>query len=510
MLRKLFKFFFSRYTISALMIAAEIGLLLYLLLSMSAYSVIFLIEVMIVNALILVALVNSDCNPEYRVSWLAAVSLLPIFGALLYAIFHNGGMSRKDERRAHTAMAALSEFDGMGEDLAQLQSECPLAYGKARSITICDPAASLYRAESKYYSSGAEMYRDMLEAMRGAQSFIFLEYFIIARGEMWQGILDVLKERIAAGVEVRLLFDDIGCMKTLSGRYERELVRMGVCAVRFSPATPRVSAVHNNRDHRKICVVDGEVAFTGGVNLADEYIGRKERFGIWKDGGVCVRGAAVRGFTKLFLSLWAMASKKEEQYEKYFPECKEKVTDCGYYIPFGSGPSPLYPGRSGQRAFTDIINQAEKYVYITTPYLIIDYDLTVALMSAAERGVDVRIITPGIADKRLIKVMTKSSYSSLIRAGVRIFEYTPGFIHEKMMVSDDLYAIIGTINLDYRSLVHHFEDALWIYGSPTVLSARDSFFNTERESKEIDSDSAELGFFEWVVKCSVRIFAPLL
>ena len=510
MLRKLFKFFFSRYTISALMIAAEIGLLLYLILSMSAYSVVFLVEVLIVNALIVIAIVNSECNPEHRLSWMAAVTLLPIFGALLYAIFHTRGMSAGDERRAHAAMEALSELDGEEEDREALRAECPLACGKARSIMLHDRAASLYRAESKYYSSGAKMYEDMIESMRGAKSFIFLEYFIIARGEMWQGMLEVLRERIASGVEVRLLFDDIGCMKTLSNRHERELVKMGIRAIRFSPASPRVSAVHNNRDHRKICIVDGKVAFTGGVNIADEYIGKKERFGIWKDGGVSVRGAAVHGFTKLFLSMWAMASKKEEKYDKYFPICKEKITDFGYYIPFGSGPAPLYSGRVGQRAFTDIINQAERYVYITTPYLIIDHDLTAALTGAAERGVDVRIITPGIADKRLIKVMTKSSYSALIRAGVKIFEYTPGFIHEKLMVSDDLYAVIGTINLDYRSLVHHFEDALWIYSSPTVIAARDSFINIQSVSREIDTQEAGLGFFEWLVKCCMRIFAPLL
>jgi cardiolipin synthase len=223
-----------------------------------------------------------------------------------------------------------------------------------------------------------------------------------------------------------------------------------------------------------------------------------------------VRGDAVLGFTKLFLSMWSMASKRSEDYAAYCENCKENITDGGYYIPFGSGPAPLYPSKVGQRAFTDIINQAERYVYITTPYLIIDFELTAALIGAAERGVDVRIITPGIADKKLVKVMTKSSYAALCRAGVRIYEYTPGFIHEKMLVSDDAYAVIGTINLDYRSLVHHFEDALWIYSSPTVLAARQGFLETETRCREVDKNAARLSFAEWLVKCGMRIFAPLL
>lgn len=492
------------------MIAAEIGLLLYLIISMSAYSVVFLVEVMIVNAMVLIVIINADYNPEYRVSWVAAVLLLPIFGALLYVLFHGHGMRRREEMLAKDAMLALNKLDECGVDAEGISEIDEVAGGKARAILSIDPTAAMYRGVSKYYPSGEALYEDMLRALRGAKRYIFLEYFIIERGEMWDGILEILREKVKGGVEVRVMFDDIGCMKKLPHNYERTLSSFGIQALRFSPASPRVSSVHNNRDHRKICIVDGEIAFTGGVNLADEYINRAERFGHWKDGGVSVRGDAVTGFVKMFLTMWEMSSRHDGDFGNYLPKSKEELSDSGYYIPFGSGPSPLYPAKVGKRAIIDIINQATKYVYITTPYLIIDFDLTSALIGAEERGVDVRIITPGIADKKMVKVMTKSAYPKLIGAGVRIFEYTPGFIHEKLLVSDDKYCIIGTINFDYRSLVHHFEDALWIYGSPTVTDARDSFLETESVSHEVTAEEARLNFFEVCVKCVLGIFAPLL
>ena len=510
MLRKLFRILFSRYTISAVIILADVALLLYLILTLSAYSVIFLVEVLVVNLLMIIAVMNADYNPEYRVSWIVAIVLLPVLGALIYALFHGRGMGERERRRAIDAMERLNGLDTVGEGSEKIREKSLCAAGRAHAILALDPTAAVYSGDSTYYSSGEELYSAMLEALSGAERFIFLEYFIIEGGVMWRGILDILKEKAAAGVEVRVMFDDIGCMKKLPHDYERTLASYGILATRFSPATPRVSAVHNNRDHRKICVVDGRVAFTGGVNIADEYINARERFGHWRDGGVRVVGNAATGFTKLFLSAWAMGSRQAEKYDKYIVECKETFTDGGFYIPFGSGPAPLYPKKVGERIITDIINGAERYVYITTPYLVIGYDMQYALIAAAERGVDVRIITPAVADKKTVKIMTKSAYAALIEAGVRIFEYTPGFIHEKLIVSDDAYATVSTVNLDYRSLVHHFEDGLWMWNTPTVIAAREGFFAALSKSRGIDAEGARLGFFEWVIKCAMKIFAPLL
>ena len=300
-------------------------------------------------------------------------------------------------------------------------------------------------------------------------------------------------------------------MKTLPAHYDRRLNSEGISCIRFAPVSPRIQAAHNNRDHRKILIVDGRVAYTGGINIADEYINKASRFGHWKDGGIRITGNAVMGFLKLFLSAWDFAAGKESFSEKYLENSEISYTgDGGYYIPFGSGPAPIYPRPVGKNVLLNIINQAKRYVYITTPYLIIDYDLTESLCNAACRGVDVRIITPAVADKRLVKVMTKSAYPYLIKHGVKIYEYTPGFIHEKIVVSDDEYAIVGTINLDYRSLVHHFEDAVWIYNSPTVLRIREEFMNTLSLSEKKGERDVRPTLFEWIVRNLIRIFAPLL
>ena len=272
-----------------------------------------------------------------------------------------------------------------------------------------------------------------------------------------------------------------------------------------------MSSVHNNRDHRKICIIDGRVAYTGGVNIADEYVNTKVRFGYWKDGGIMLRGDAVAGLMKQFFSGWDFTVGSISNYSKYLSAVKPaEYIDGGYYLPFGSGPNPIYQRPVGKNAFLNLINQARNYLYITTPYLIIDYDLTEALCNAALRGVDVRIITPGIPDKKKVKVMTKSSYPYLMKAGVKIYEYLPGFIHEKTLVCDDKYAMVGTINLDYRSLVHHFENAVWMYASPTVEIARDEFLKTVDESARMDDNRSRLTPKEWLTKTAIRLFAPLL
>ena len=328
---------------------------------------------------------------------------------------------------------------------------------------------------------------------------------------MWDSIYNLLCQKADEGVDVRVLYDDIGCMNTLPADFPVRLSKDGIQCLRFSKVTPRVSAIHNNRDHRKILAIDGRVAYTGGINIADEYINEVSRFGHWKDGGMRICGEAAVGFTKLFLHSWDLTCGSVSKYSDYIsPFIDDTRGDGGYYIPFGTGPAPIYGRSVGKETFINLINQAEKYVYITTPYLIIDYSLSEALKCAALRGVDVRIITPGIADKKRIKVMTKSSYPALMESGVRIFEYLPGFIHEKIIVVDDLYAVVGTINFDYRSLVHHFEDGVWMYNAPVVNEIKEQFLKTVSVSDEIDAEEARLTLYERLVKVLIRLFAPLL
>ncbi len=460
----------------------------------------------------LISLITRDTNPEYKIPWAVIIIIIPVLGPVIYLLFYQRRMSKSEGRFLMGLFTEIRSYHPESEHLEELKGEDTLALGKARAILNDDPIAAVYRGtSSKIYNSGEELFADMELDLLAAESYIFLEYFIIEQGELWDRIHSILREKAAHGVDVRVLYDDIGCMKTLPASYEFKLSKEGIRAKRFSKVSPKLSSVHHNRDHRKICVIDGKAAYTGGVNIADEYINIKTRFGHWRDGGIRLEGDAVLGLLKQFLSSWDFTCRQIGDYEHYFSTVKPaENSDGGYYIPFGSGPAPLYKRPVGKNAFLNIINQAEKYVYITTPYLIIDYDLTEALCNAALRGVDVKIATPGIADKKIVKVMTKSSYPYLMDAGVNIYEYTPGFIHEKTLVSDDLYAVIGTINFDYRSLVHHFENAVWIFNSPTVINARVGYTELLERCTKIEGKKARLSLSEWLFRNIVRLFAPLL
>ncbi len=523
-MRKLCRVLFSRYAISALAILLYIvAVALIIIYSASSYIWFATVSV-VVDVFIILSLVNRETNPEFKVTWLIIVTLLPIFGAVLYLMFYSRRASRAEALKINSITDTLAHFEEHeGEhsptSLAALDALARQSVGysgQALSLLRLDKLSSIYRGSScKYYQSGEEMFIDMKQAMANAKRYILLEYFIVSEGQMWREIFDILTERQRAGVEVKMLYDDIGSMSSVGASFDKDLRSLGIECYRFAKVTPRVTSVHNNRDHRKILVVDGEVAFTGGINIADEYIGRLERFGRWKDGGVRVVGEAALGFVRQFLQLFDYTAGTISDYAEYLaprdlPTPNRDTGDGGFYVPFGSGPYPVYERAVGKCIIADMINRAERYLYITTPYLVIDYDLTEALRSAALRGVDVRIITPGVPDKRLVKLMTKGSYRTLIASGVRIFEYSPGFIHEKLLLADGVCAIIGTINLDYRSLVHHYENALWIYGSPELKSVRRGFMSTLRQSREIDAHEARLKIHERIVRYLVRIFSPLL
>lgn len=508
-MRRLCRLLFSRYSISAILILIEVVIIVYFPLGKVTAYVAAAIS-LIASAVALVSLINKDTNPEYKIPWTVLIVALMPLGAALYFLFYTRRISRREAKLLHGAIGELRGYGSDGE-FSLLAEESTLAVGKARAIIAEDPLAQIYRgSESVLFSSGEEFLEALISDIETARSYIFLEYFIIDEGLIWDRIHKILVKKAESGVDVRVLYDDIGCMRTLPHGYERVLRAEGIRACRFAKVTPRVSSVHHNRDHRKICIVDGRVAYTGGVNLADEYANLIERFGYWKDGGVRVCGDAVRGFTKLFLSSWDFTSGTVSDYEALLSLTERAEGDGGYYIPFGSGPAPIYKRPVGKDAFLNLINQSQHYVYITTPYLIIDYDLTGALCNAAMRGVDVRIVTPGIADKKIIKIMTKSSYPYLIDAGVKIYEYEPGFIHEKTVVADGEYAIVGTINFDYRSMVHHFECAVWMYNTPTVADASVSFETTLESSRLVTRQSSRLSFTEWIFRLGIKLFSPLL
>lgn len=457
----------------------------------------------------ILAIVNRNMPPESKVTWLL-IAVIPVFGSLLYLMFGERRLSKKE-------MVQLENMESMNfrEDKSrvlrlQLKEESKAVYGMVKSILSMDHNADLYNGTvSTFFPLGDQMFPQLLEDLRSAKKFIFLEFYIIEEGLMWNSILDILLEKVKEGVEVKLLYDDIGCMATLKGNYSKRLRKLGIDAHKFNKVVPRLTVAYNNRDHRKILVIDGQIGYTGGANLADEYINQRERFGHWKDSAVRLDGRAVKALTRLFLMNWYINQGEIEDFDKYHME-NQAVDGEGFYIPFGSGPKPIYKSQVGKAVYQNIINQATDYVYITTPYLIIDYDLTEDIRNAALRGVDVRIVTPSIPDKKLIQIVTRGAYPDLMEAGVKIYEYTPGFIHSKQVLADDEVAVVGTINFDYRSLVHHYENAVWMYRSPELTKIRTDFEEIFSVSQQIQLDTFRITWYQHLIKEIMQLFAPML
>ena len=511
--KRLYRIFLSRYAISALLLLLEVVLILHIIFSNFASLGYLLIATLVLGLISLLNLVNKNTDPEYKIPWVITIIVLPIAGPVLYWCFYNRRMSIGESGFLKNTFALLSDTEEEKlTPLAELYRQDPSAAGKAHALMNDDPIARPYRnTDATFFPSGEKYFASLIKDLSTAQKYIFLEYFIIDEGSLWDSIHKILVEKAASGLDVRVIYDDIGCMKTLPSYYERDLRREGIRTVRFNRVSPKISPVHQNRDHRKICVIDGRVGYTGGVNIADEYNNTISRFGYWKDGGIKICGEAVSGLIKLFLSGWDYASRTvSDSAEILRSVAASPSPDGGFYIPFGTGPTPIYKNSVGENVFLNLVNQATEYVYVTTPYLIVDYNLTVALRNAALRGVDVRIVTPGIADKKIIKLMTKSAYPYLIEAGVKIYEFRPGFIHEKTFICDGRYAVIGTLNLDYRSLTHNFECGIWVYNSPVVGVATEEFMRTLDDCERMDKKKSRLTMNEWLFKTLIRIFAPLM
>ena len=457
----------------------------------------------------ILAIVNRNMPPESKVTWLL-FAVVPVFGFLLYLMIGERRLSKKEIQQLEKMDSMKFREDNSYDLRVELKQENKSAFGIVKSLLSMDHNADVYDGTaSQYFPLGEEMFEAMLDDLRSAKKFIFLEFYIIDPGVMWNRILEILVDKVQQGVEVKLLYDDIGCMATLPGDYTKRLRKMGIDAHKFNKVIPRMTVAYNNRDHRKILVVDGQVGYTGGINLADEYINHIVRFGHWKDGGVRLEGRAVKALTRLFLMNWYINRGEITDFDRYHFD-SQRVEGKGLYIPYGSGPKPIYKEQVGKAVYQNIINQAIDYVYITTPYLIIDYDLTEDIKNAAMRGVDVRIVTPFIPDKKLIQIVTRGAYPDLLEAGVKIYEYTPGFIHSKNVISDDELAVIGTINFDYRSLVHHYENAVLMYQTESIADIKQDFEDLFDISKEISLETLQNSWYQRLLKEIMQLFAPLL
>ena len=498
-----------RYIIAVLLTLFEILAIIGIVIACCYYIPYFYIAAWITEIVCVINIIASDDNPDYKVPWLLFILILPIAGFMLYFLFYSRKLQKKFLRRRDELKKYCYERD-QEEFIRQLVSENAHAAAQANMLRSISGATLFINTKQTYYPLGEDLWQAMLPDLEKAEKFIFMEYFIIEEGIFWNSILEILKRKAANGITVRVLYDDIGCMNTLPGNYHKQLAKFGIEATPFSRLRGQADSEFNNRSHRKICVIDGKIGYTGGVNIADEYVNEIERFGHWKDTAIRLEGEAVWELTRLFLNDYGINVRKlpENDYELY-PR-QSKIRENGYVVPFGDGPNPLYERRVGKSVIQNMLASATRYMYITTPYLIIDNDLCTSIENAALRGVDVRIIVPHVPDKKLVFGMTRSFYHRLMKSGARIYEYEPGFIHAKSYIADDDYAMIGTINLDYRSLVHHFENGVWMYGCDSIRDLKKDIEETMKKSIEITPNMLKTGPITRFIRSVVRIFAPML
>ena len=465
---------------------------------------------MIFTTIMVLYLLSSPIDPTAKITWLVVIVMLPVFGALLYLYVQSDIGHRALKNRLSTLKAeARGRIPQSTQVMEALKEQNPGVAALARYITRSGCYPVFRNSEVTYFPIGEAKFREMLRQLEKAKQFIFLEYFIVAEGLMWGRVLEILARKAREGVEIRLMYDGTCEFTTLPHNYPQQLQELGIQCKMFAPLAPFVSTHYNYRDHRKILVIDGHTAFTGGVNLADEYINRIDRFGHWKDAAVMIQGEAVRSFTLMFLQLWAL-DEPQPVFEPYvsapsFPQQQAH----GFVIPYSD--CPLDEDKVGERVYMDILNRARRYVHIMTPYLILDGEMETALKFAAERGVDVRLILPGIPDKKIPYALAMTHYNSLLASGVKIFEYTPGFVHSKVFVCDDCEAVVGTINLDYRSLYHHFECAAYLCRTDCIADIEADFRKTVQKCRRV----RRTGFTpdNWKRKSVgflVKVIAPLL
>ena len=471
----------------------------------------------VLSVIIVIWLVRKYDNPMYKITWMLVIVLLPLFGGLFYLFWGNTPLNRA--RTQHQYEPKPPDFTDYMRTPAtkELIEQHPRHAARARYIETLDGMPVWTNTETKYFRIGEEMFDSMCKELRRAQKFIFLEYFIIEEGVMWDTILDILREKAAAGLDVRVLYDDVGSICTLPKNYDRYLMSLGIHAVRFNRFIPTLNTYLNYRNHRKMTIIDGNVGYMGGINLADEYINARVRFGYWKDAAIRLTGECVWSFTSMFLELWDYILKIESDYTFYRATSMEKhrlqekihADEKGFVQPYTD--SPLDHEDVGENVYLNIISRAKKYLYIFTPYLIIGSEMRTALVNAAKSGVDVRLVVPGIPDKKLVYFLTQSNFPYLIKNGVKIYTYTPGFIHAKCFVSDDVQATVGTVNMDYRSLCLHFECGVWMYRTRAVLQVKEDALKTFAESHEVTLEEFQRkSFLVRTFMGALKLFAPLL
>ncbi len=458
----------------------------------------------IVSILIVLGILKNSTRLSNDLPWIILILIFPIFGTILLITLGRNYSKNKLLKNIFTYEKEYSKYlvqdknivkevkDKNLDNINYLMNRTNYFVSKNNQIT--------------YYPYGEIFYPELLKELKKAKKFIFMEYFIINEGTMWNGILDILKEKAKEGLDVRIMYDDMGSIAMLKTNYSKELAKFNIKCITFNKLSPFRGIFMNNRDHRKMTIIDGKVAFSGGVNLSDEYINVNSRLGIWKDNGIKIVGDAIWNLTVMFLTLWNANRNEDKDITKFKYDFKEKDVN-GYVIPYGV--APLHIDLIGEDVYINMINSAKKYLYIMTPYLIIDTDMVNALCRASKRGVDVRIIVPGIPDKKIVYTQTVSFFKVLHDSGVKIYKFTNGFVHSKVFLSDDVRAVVGTINMDYRSLYLHFENGIYMESVKEIKDIYKDFESTFKECQELNDKDVKNGFFKELWQAILRLFAPL-
>lgn len=454
-------------------------------------------------------LLMRDDQKPFKLSLIFLLLLFPLFGGIFYWILHFQTSDVGYRKRLDRIEQNLRNDYGKSEKTVEkICTEMPEHQRLIRYLQDASRFPVYGNTETKYFPTGGEMLEDMLRDLKSAEHYIFLEYFIIEEGIMWNSILEILRQKAEEGVDVRVIYDDFGCFLTLPPKYDRKLRSYGIKCRVFNKVLPFLSSSHNNRDHRKIAVIDGKVAYTGGINLADEYINEKIRFGHWKDNAIRLSGLGAWNFTVMFLQMWQFLSRTNESIDKFLPAELPKKEDDGWVQPYTDSPVDKEP--VGEHVYAQIIENAQNYLYITTPYLMVDDTMLSLLKHAAKCGVDVRIITPKTPDKKVVHFTTRSYYGELIRAGVKIYEYTDGFIHAKSFICDDTVATVGTTNLDFRSLYFHFECGVCLYRTSSIIPLKQDYLNVLERCSPVKAEDCRANLFIRLLRSICRLFAPLM
>ena len=490
----------------AIAVVAQIAVIvvLYIFFSGRFMPVNWVLKTLSIIAVLVI--LRSDSDPSYKIPWIVLIFVVPLLGGCMYLWYGRRHIGKKSEQRiihvAKMCREALYTRKYYNNELID-DKIC----GQANYLMDFVDAPAYRNTTATYFPLGEDFLPVFIEELKKAEKFIFMEYFIIERGIMLDSVLNVLIEKAKEGVEVRFMYDSFGSILKAPGDLVKSLRKMGIQCYEFNTFRTVLDGRYNNRDHRKICVIDGNVGFTGGLNLADEYINKKKICGHWKDTAIMLKGEAVWSLTTMFLALWDVSFHKQDDFLKYKPTAKFNYMD-GYFIPYTDYPND--DEAAGKNVYLNMIGKSDRYVYIMTPYLILDATMANALENAAKRGVDVRIITPGIPDKKFAYMLTQSYYEALIKAGVKIYEYEPGFVHAKIFMSDDESAIVGTINLDYRSLTHHYEDAVLIYKSGVLNDIMADFQNTLSKCREVSlRDCKKFSILKSLLLPILRLLSPL-